>query len=209
MNAGNQNPRKIMPGRSQSGAGLGGAVASSEAVAGLPFGIIDPDYARYYTLIRTTAWQCGYAIGLHGSFTRDLDLIAVPWTAQAIPPDLLIKQIEYRTDLRRQEPEGRQKPHGRMCWSLLLPGFTDPRWVDLSVIPLLASQPGCAVEGEAVAKAIYEQWADRPGYVAWVDGGNSLKQNEARVIARAAPQVNSTEMSEGDKGSRTDGKEAL
>lgn len=103
--------------------------------AAAPFGIIDPDYARYYTLIRTTAWQCGYAIGLHGSFTRDLDLIAVPWTKQAIPADLLVKQIEYRTDLRRQEEAHREKPHGRMCWSLLLPGFTDPRWIDLSVMP--------------------------------------------------------------------------
>jgi hypothetical protein len=107
----------------------------------LPFGIIDPDYARYYTLIRTTAWQCGYAIGLHGSFTRDLDLIAVPWTAQALPPDLLIKQLEYRTDLRRQEEAFRAKPHGRMCWSLLLPGFTDPRWIDLSVMPLVFVSP--------------------------------------------------------------------
>lgn len=109
---------------------------------GLPFGIIDPDYARYYTLIRTTAWQCGYAIGLHGSFTRDLDLIAVPWTPQALPSDLLLKQIEFRTDLTRQEPEGREKPHGRLCWSLLLPGFTDPRWIDLSVVPAVPAPSG-------------------------------------------------------------------
>jgi len=39
---------------------------------------------------------------------------------------------------------------------------------------------------EAVAKAIYEQWVAAPGYVAWVDGGNSLKQDDARRIARAA-----------------------
>lgn len=39
---------------------------------------------------------------------------------------------------------------------------------------------------EAVAKAIYEQWAEMPGYVPWVAGGNSHKQTEARQIASAA-----------------------
>ena len=39
---------------------------------------------------------------------------------------------------------------------------------------------------EAVAKAVYEQWADRPGYVPWVPGGNSHKQDDARRIARDA-----------------------
>lgn len=118
------------------------------APAGVPFGIIDPDYARYYTMIRTTAWQCGYAIGLHGSFTRDLDLIAAPWTPQALPPELLIKQIEWRTDLKRQEEAFREKPHGRMCWSLLLPGFTDPRWIDLSVMPRSAVAPTPSTDQE-------------------------------------------------------------
>lgn len=133
------------------------------AAQAAPFGIIDPDYARYYTLIRTTAWQCGYAIGLHGSFTRDLDLIAVPWTPQALPPDLLVKQIEYRTDLKRQEEAFRAKPHGRMCWSLLLPGFTDPRWIDLSVMAALASPPEApAAAGAAQAVGGWQAMQDDP-----------------------------------------------
>lgn len=37
---------------------------------------------------------------------------------------------------------------------------------------------------EAAAKRIYEAWADQPGYVPWVAWGNSLKQDEARRIAR-------------------------
>lgn len=39
---------------------------------------------------------------------------------------------------------------------------------------------------EAAAKAIYEQWESHSGYVAWVEGGNSLMQEAARSIARAA-----------------------
>jgi hypothetical protein len=109
--------------------------------AGLPFGIIDPDYATAYTKIRIAAWQYGYAIGLQGSFTRDLDLIAVPWTAMACPAEHLVKQIEYRSGLKRQGPP-KEQPHGRRSWSLLFPGFEDPRWVDLSVVALAQPQPG-------------------------------------------------------------------
>ena len=37
---------------------------------------------------------------------------------------------------------------------------------------------------EAVAKAIYYEWRRDTGYVPWVDGGNSNKQDDARKIAR-------------------------
>lgn len=35
----------------------------------------------------------GYAIGVHGSMSRDLDLIAVPWVESASSPDELLKEI--------------------------------------------------------------------------------------------------------------------
>jgi hypothetical protein len=38
---------------------------------------------------------------------------------------------------------------------------------------------------EKLARLIYEQWADRPGYVPWVEGGNSFKQDDARAILAA------------------------
>jgi len=37
---------------------------------------------------------------------------------------------------------------------------------------------------ELAAQAIYESWADHPEYVPWVSSGNSLKQDEARRLAR-------------------------
>jgi hypothetical protein len=65
---------------------------------------------------------------------------------------------------------------------------------------ILASEPGLRLSAaapqaepasageltEAVAKAIYEQWINNDGYKPWADRGNSLKQDEARDIARAA-----------------------
>lgn len=101
---------------------------------GLPFGIIDPDYAKAYTIIRIVGWQFGYAVCLHGSFTRDLDLVAVPWREGVIGAERLVGQIEYRTGLKRQGEPG-AKPYGRQAWTLLFPGFEDPRWVDLSILP--------------------------------------------------------------------------
>lgn len=41
---------------------------------------------------------------------------------------------------------------------------------------------------EAEAQRIYESWADQPGYVPWVPGGNSDKQEEARRQASLAVQ---------------------
>lgn len=39
---------------------------------------------------------------------------------------------------------------------------------------------------EAMAKAIYAKWDKLPGWVPWVDGGNSDMQHLARDCARAA-----------------------
>jgi hypothetical protein len=109
--------------------------AALEQASAPAYGIIDPDYARYYSIIRCTAWQYGYAIGMHGSFTRDLDLIAVPWAETACVGDKLVQVICGRTDLTQHHKNPTAKPHGRLVFTLLLPGFGDPRWIDLSIVP--------------------------------------------------------------------------
>jgi hypothetical protein len=101
----------------------------------VPFGIIDPDYGRAYTLARIIAWQEGYALALHGSFTRDLDLVAVPWTDSACESEHLIKRIEEATGLKQNGHEPTKRPHGRLTWTLLFPAFGDPRFVDFSIMP--------------------------------------------------------------------------
>ena len=99
---------------------------------GSVYGIIDPDYARVFTHARIIAWQFGYACLAHGSFTRDLDLLLVPWTENArVPIDALINRIADVAGLKLQGPPS-EKPHGRKAWSLLFPAFNDPRWVDVS-----------------------------------------------------------------------------
>lgn len=109
---------------------------------GVPYGIIDPDYARIFTMARTLAWSEGYALLFHGSFTRDLDLIAVPWTAAACAPDKLVRRVADATDLNilaksnaDETKAGSPKEHGRLAWTLTFKAFADPRFVDFSVMP--------------------------------------------------------------------------
>lgn len=98
--------------------------------------IYDPDYARSYTIIRCVAWQYGYSACLHGSFTRDLDVLLCPWTDDAHSPDTMIKLIAQDLQMTIQHGSPSDKPHGRKAWTLTFPTFGDPRWIDISIMPL-------------------------------------------------------------------------
>ena len=101
------------------------------------YGVFDPDYARFFTKARIVAAEEGYALSVHGSFSRDMDMIAVPWTAYAShrTPMNLAAQVEYRTGWKLQSKEPTEREHGRLVWSFLAPETEDPRWIDFSVIP--------------------------------------------------------------------------
>jgi hypothetical protein len=79
--------------------------------------------------IRRIAKGLGYAIGLHGSEARDLDLMAIPWVEEACSPIKLVKEIEKGIGGRINGPVG-IKPNGRLAWSILIAGS----YVDLSII---------------------------------------------------------------------------
>jgi hypothetical protein len=111
--------------------------AGEPTSSGAIYGIIDPDYGRVYTIARKLAWDEGYAIGLHGSFTRDLDLIAVPWTDNPCEPEHLVARILDATGLHSLPSNPGKKPHGRLVWTLLFKAFNDPRFVDLSIMPTM------------------------------------------------------------------------
>ena len=105
------------------------------------FGIIDPDYARIYTQARIIAWQYGYSCCAQGSFTRDLDLLLVPW-AEGATKEIggIIVRLADVCGLRIQGAPS-EKPHGRQAWTLMLPGFSEVRWVDVSAFQATPAQP--------------------------------------------------------------------
>lgn len=102
-------------------------------------------FAYLYDTLVVVARNLGYALALHGSMTRDLDLIACPWTADAVPAAVLIAAINesaggfvYEESLGnpREGRDPEQKPHGRLAWSL---HFNGQPYIDISVMPCLES----------------------------------------------------------------------
>lgn len=87
--------------------------------------------------IREAARFHGYAVAVHGSLKRDIDLIAVAWTDGAYPPDQLVRSVQGAIGgvlgncLILGEPTA--KPHGRIAYTLVHPGFAGE--IDLSIIP--------------------------------------------------------------------------
>lgn len=87
-----------------------------------------------YPALAAKARELGYALALHGSAQRDLDVIAVPWIENAASPQELVQALCAEFDVAPNQPlaEPTVRPHGRMSWSI-------PLWwgayIDLSVIP--------------------------------------------------------------------------
>jgi len=107
--------------------------------------------------IREAARDQGYAIGVHGSMRRDLDLIATPWRDGAADVDMLAHAIAMAACgiSRDGNYDWEAKPMGRIatsipcCWATWHnePGTGH---IDLSVTPLMHDQ--------ALAD-MHKQWA--------------------------------------------------
>lgn len=111
------------------------------------FGSLVCIYSQILPRIRAAAKELGYAIAIHGTMTRDLDLIAVPWIEDAAEPAALVKMIAEsvsgyiigdRTDERGHVSEHpHEQPHGRMSWNICWGGKA---FIDLSVMPRVGKQ---------------------------------------------------------------------
>ncbi|MEO8481083.1 MAG: hypothetical protein ABI634_02665 [Acidobacteriota bacterium] len=104
--------------------------------------------------LKAVANAHGYALAVHGSLTRDIDLVLVPWTVEAVAQDTVaracIAEIERINgyvfvgenmvnvdpyDFCKRSPQ--PMAHGRIGWSIHLGGAG--AFVDLSVFPPIAN----------------------------------------------------------------------
>lgn len=96
--------------------------------------------------IRDIAKPLGWAIGVHGSLARDIDLIGVPWTGEACNAEALVSAIADGTGYAAVGELGNPRPGGRRSVLLKHPnairldppnakGHWDPMVVDLSLMP--------------------------------------------------------------------------
>lgn len=106
------------------------------------FGSLVCIYAQLLPRIREAGKRLGYAIAIHGSMKRDLDLLAVPWTNEAADPALLLEEVRSAvggyvitdkvTEAGYVSEEPTQQPHGRLSWNICWGGRP---FIDISVMP--------------------------------------------------------------------------
>lgn len=139
-----------------------------------------PFFVCLYHGLCDVARRHGYALAIHGSVITDMDLVAVPWTDEAVPaeqlkcllmahvlacgyvdllrqdgtPEEIIAQI-----MARQYPgtsdEGTPKPHGRVAWNLYLATGTK---IDLSVMPRASTSGVQLIAAERTRQIEVEKW---------------------------------------------------
>lgn len=111
-------------------------------------------YATLLPKLREIAATHGYALALHGSLTRDCDLVAVPWQEWAHPALTLVTAIRDEIGGWFHSPDPQfesmikdgcvsMKPHGRRSYSIHLTAHgMDGPYLDISVTPLaVGDQP--------------------------------------------------------------------
>lgn len=99
-------------------------------------------YVALFPALMDTAKSHGYALAVHGSLNRDLDLIAAPWVDEVADPCLLAEAIKaacggkiYGIKTHKDGSMGinpTPKPHGRLAWTIHLEAGL---YLDLSVMP--------------------------------------------------------------------------
>ena len=102
-------------------------------------------FATIFGELRQIALDHGYSLMIHGSLSRDMDLVAVPWTDEASDPHTLAEAIRQRVNGhesewgKKNDPSPRQRPHGRLAWAWYpteeQAASNSGPYIDLSIMP--------------------------------------------------------------------------
>ena len=95
--------------------------------------------------LREVARANGYALTSHGSLKRDIDLVAVPWTLNAVSAFVVAEEIRKALEAlyglavfnaKYAQPE--LKAYGRLAWSIVVGGWNST-YIDLSVTGMIGA----------------------------------------------------------------------
>ena len=92
-------------------------------------------YASYYPMLKEIAIKYGYALAIHGSLTKDMDLIAVVWISRPRSYKRMIEEMRKKIGggYMNITSKGKgNKPHGRKSFLIHSGGGG---YLDISVIP--------------------------------------------------------------------------
>jgi hypothetical protein len=95
-----------------------------------------PTYMCLYPGLAEIARANGYALAVHGSLARDMDLIAVPWVESPATPEQVISTIEATYGIERIGGLT-AAPHGRLVQTIGIK-FGEC-FIDLSFMPITQS----------------------------------------------------------------------
>lgn len=117
---------------------------------------LESAYRKILPGLSKIANQCGYALAVHGSMQRDLDLVAVPWVKKAMKAESLVIMLQehifgysYTRAFWKKDAHSDPKPHGRKAYTIHLANLSDEfkgtsfgsqqrhAWIDLSISPVL------------------------------------------------------------------------
>lgn len=91
-----------------------------------------PMYCALYPQLAEIARSHGYALAVHGTLARDMDLTCIPWTESPADPADVVKTITSTFALKTVgEPDTTH--HGRERWTISI-GFGEC-FIDLSFMP--------------------------------------------------------------------------
>ncbi len=105
-----------------------------------------PVYCSLYPEFAEIARKHGYALAIHGSLAKDMDLVAIPWTDSASEPQAIVDAIVSEFSIT-QANGWTTREHGRQVTTLVI-AFGDC-FVDLSFVPRgdsLSRSPAMAVQ---------------------------------------------------------------
>lgn len=102
-------------------------------------GVNDPFLA--FKIIIKPLQKCvkeyGYSLAVHGSLTRDIDLVAIPWEEKCVKSDELVDAITRKVNFYFKDIKvvkcPHTKPHGRKSWAIHI---SEKIYIDLSVMPV-------------------------------------------------------------------------
>lgn len=100
-------------------------------------------YCIFFGIFKGIAEAHGYCLYVHGSLTRDMDLILVPWVETPDPVIIVLKDWnETIGDTPREVPYTSKlvKPHGRIAYVIPVGGGG---YVDVSVINGVEEEVDC------------------------------------------------------------------
>lgn len=76
-----------------------------------------PVYCAIYPALANVVRSHGYALAIHGSLSRDMDLICIPWVEKPSKPNIVVKDITKNFNIRLiGKPEN--KLHNRIAYTI-------------------------------------------------------------------------------------------